>query len=162
MKAILINNWKFEHVCQIILKSDLDGKPEEIFPQDRYENKKNLSLNKYGKGPFCKFTIDRKYAQKSGVYAIQIDENIQYVGECEDFQKRFGMGYGNISPKNCFQGGQPTNCRVNSDILKMIKTGKEVQLYFLETNDRFPIEHVLIKKLKPVWNKTIGKPSKII
>ena len=43
----------------------------------------------------------------------------------------------------------------------MIKTGKEVQLYFFKTNDRFEIEHELIKKIKPVWNKTVGKPSKI-
>lgn len=156
-----INNWEFDYICNISPKSDLRGSPIEFFPQERYENKKNLPLNKYGQGPFCKFTIDRKYARKSGVYVIIIDENIQYVGECDDFHKRFGMGYGNISPRNCFEGGQLTNCRVNSDILKMIKTGREIQLYFLETKDRFEIEHQLIKKLKPVWNKTIGKPSKI-
>ena len=161
MKELLVNDLKFDHVCKILPKTNSEENPLEFFPQERYENKKNLPLNKYGEGPFCKFTINKKYAQKSGVYVIKIDETIQYVGECDDFQKRFGMGYGNISPRNCFEGGQPTNCRVNSDILKMIKTGKEVQLYFLETNDRFEIEHELIKKLKPIWNKTVGKPSKI-
>jgi len=161
MEKILLNNWKFEYVCHINPESDLQGNPIELLPQPRYENKKNLTLNKYGKGPFCKFTIDRKHAKKSGVYVIKINENIQYVGECDDFHKRYGMGYGNISPRNCFEGGQLTNCRVNSDILKMIKTGKEVQLYFLETNNRFEIEYQLIKKLQPIWNKTVGKPSKI-
>lgn len=158
---IEIENFRFDSICEIVPNLDSQGNTAEYFPQERYENKKNLPLNKYGKGPFCKFTIDRKYAQKSGVYLIRIDEVIQYVGECDDFHKRFGMGYGNISPRNCFEGGQPTNCRVNSDILKMIKTGKKVQLYFLETKDRFEIEHHLIKKSKPVWNKTMGKPSKI-
>jgi len=158
---VQIENIEFEHICEIVPNLDSQGKAIEFFPQERYENRKKLSLNKYGEGPFCKFSIDKKYARKSGVYIIKIDENIQYVGECNDFQKRFGMGYGNISPKNCFEGGQPTNCRVNSDILKMFKAGKEIQLYFLETKDRFEIEHKFIKKLKPIWNKTIGKPSKI-
>jgi len=161
MKEILIHNWKFEYVCQIAPESDPQGNPEEFFPQERYENKKNLPLNKYGKGPFCKFSIDKKYAQKSGVYLISIQENIQYVGECDNFHKRFDMGYGNISPRNCFEGGQSTNCRINSDILKMIKSKEKIQLYFLETEDRFTIEHALIQKLKPIWNKTTGKPSRI-
>lgn len=161
MNEIPINNWKFEYVCKINLKSDPSGNPIEFLPQERYENKKNHGLNKYGQGPFCKFSINKKYARKSGVYVIIIDDNIKYVGECNDFQKRFGMGYGNISPRNCFEGGQPTNCRLNSNILKLSKIGKEIQLYFLETNDRFKIEYGLIKKFKPCWNKTVGKPSKI-
>jgi hypothetical protein len=34
-------------------------------------------------------------------------------------------------------------------------------LYFLETKDRFKIEHELIINQSPVWNKTSGKPSRI-
>lgn len=158
---IQIEDWKFEHICEIIPNSNSDETPVEYHPQERYANKKNLCLNKYGKGPFCKFTIPRKYKQKSGVYLIEIDKNFQYVGECDDLHKRFGMGYGNISPRNCFEGGQPTNCRINYNILKMNKTRKKIHLYFTETKNRFEIEHQLIRKLKPPWNKTIGKPSKI-
>ena len=43
----------------------------------------------------------------------------------------------------------------------MIKSGKKIQLYFFETRNRFKVEYELIKKLKPIWNKTKGKPSKI-
>ena len=158
---IKIDGMIFMHVCQVSPKTDSQGKPLEIFPQNRYENKKNLPLNRYGHGPFCKFTIDRKYALKSGVYLITIDEIVQYVGKCDDLYKRFGMGYGNISPRNCFKGGQSTNCRINSDILKMIKAEKKVQFYFHETKEKFAIECKLIDELKPTWNKTTGKPSKI-
>ena len=161
MTGLKISNWNFLHVCEITPKFDSHKNILEYLPQDRYENKKNLKLNQYGDGPFCKFTIDRKYSKKTGVYFIIIENVIQYVGECDDFHKRFGMGYGNISPRNCFEGGQLTNCRINSNILKSIKSQKKVDLYFLETNDRFKIEHELILKYNPLWNKTSGKPSKI-
>lgn len=161
ISQIKINDWNLDHVCQIIPITDENKVPMEFFPQERYENKKNLSLNKYGNGPFCKFTINRKFSGKSGVYIISVNDEIQYVGECDDLHKRFFMGYGNISPRNCFEGGQPTNCRINSEILKCNKSQEKVQLYFLETRDRYNIEHELILKLKPSWNKTVGKPSRI-
>ena len=161
MTKLEIQDYTFGHVCEIIPNLDDEGNALEIFPQSQYENKKNLGLNKYGRGPFCKFTIDRKYAGKTGVYVILVNCDIQYIGECADFFKRFGMGYGNISPRNCFEGGQPTNCRINSDILSLFKLKKSIQLYFLETNDRFKIEHELIINQNPSWNKTSGKPSKI-
>ena len=161
MTKLDIQDYTFGHVCEIIPNLDGEGNVIEIFPQSQYENKKNLDLNKYGKGPFCKFSIDRKYAGKTGVYLILVDDKIQYVGECDDFFKRFGMGYGNISPRNCFEGGQSTNCRINSDILSLFKLKKNIQLYFLETKDRFKIEHELIINQSPVWNKTSGKPSRI-
>ncbi len=152
----------FSHVCALLPKSDQEGSILEFLPQSRYENKNGLKLNKYGEGPFCKFTIDKKYSRKTGVYVMVIEDDFQYVGECDDFFKRFGMGYGTISPRNCFDGGQPTNCRINSEILSSIKSGHPVQLYFFETDDRFKIEHELIMNLRPPWNKTSGKPSKIL
>ena len=161
MTSLKIQDHTFSYVCEIIPKLNSEGNVMEIFPQSKYENKKNLNLNKYGKGPFCKFTIDRKYYGKSGVYVNLVNNEIQYVGECDDFFKRFGMGYGNISPRNCFEGGQLTNCRINSDILSVFKLKKIIQLYFLVADDRFKIEHELIINFNPPWNKTSGKPSKI-
>jgi hypothetical protein len=156
-----INNLFFSHVCKIIPQLDTSQNILEFFPQERYENKNNLKLNKYGVGPFCKFTINRKYSNKTGVYILTVGDDIRYVGECDDFYKRYGMGYGTISPRNCFEGGQPTNCRINSNILLSIKSNNSVNLYFLQTEDRFKIEHELIQSQNPSWNKTLGKPSKI-
>ena len=147
-----INNYEFDFVCQITPELETDGTPKKFFPQERYDNKKNLNLNKYGKGPFCKFSIDRKYSLKTGVYVILVDDLIEYAGECVDLFTRFGMGYGNISPRNCFEGGQSTNCRINSNILTAFKLKKSVQSYFLETSDRSRIEHELIINLSPSWN----------
>ena len=155
---MLVGNYLFVFVSKIIPKLDRDI-PLEFLPQSRYNNKKNYSLHKFGKGPFCKFTIDRKHSGKIGVYIIVLDGDICYVGECIDLKDRFNAGYGNISPRNCFVGGQLTNCRINSLILKSFKNNKSVLLYFLETNNRSRVERALIKKLRPVWNR-YRPPSK--
>ncbi|ADL08669.1 GIY-YIG nuclease family protein [Thermosediminibacter oceani] len=152
-----IHQYKFEYVCDIIPETDDNGNIIEYYPQDLYKKKEFVQLNEYGKGPFCRFKIPTFWAKKEGVYCIFSDEQLVYVGECVDLSKRFNMGYGNISPRNCFKGGQPTNCKVNNFILNEIKQGKSVKLYFLETKERFEIEKELIEKFHPQWNSQSGK-----
>ena len=88
---------------------------------------------------------------------ILLDEKPKYVGECEDLAKRWNMGYGNISPRNCFIGGQPTNCRINNLILCAYKAGSEIKLLFYPTDNRFEIESFFIKGLTPEWNRSNRK-----
>ncbi len=146
----------FEHVCQVVPGS-VDGKVIEYRPQGRYRNENNLPLHKYGKGPFCRFSVPKRYARKTGVYLILIDGQPKYVGECEDLARRYNTGYGNISPRNCYKGGQPTNCRINNHILREHKKGSKIDLCFHETQDRFAMERSLYSKLRPEWNLTSGK-----
>jgi hypothetical protein len=63
--------------------------------------------------PFCKFTVPRRY-QTSGAYALTADGELRYIGERANLAARFNAGYGNISPKNCYRGGQETNCHLNN------------------------------------------------
>ena len=42
-----INNYQFNFVCKITPELDVNGNPKKFFPQERYDNKKNLKLNKY-------------------------------------------------------------------------------------------------------------------
>lgn len=107
-------------------------------PQARYRDAGTVPLNKYGCGPFCKFKIPWNISL-SGVYALVVGKEAQYVGECTNLSSRFNMGYGNISPCICFLGGQGTTCRVNNLILKKVKTGLDVDLWFHETKDQHPI-----------------------
>lgn len=118
-------------------------------PQSRYVNTRNLPLHKYGAGPFCKFSVPPNAYGKTGVYAVLFDGVAKYVGECEDLGRRFNMGYGNISPRNCFEGGQQTNCRINHHVLMEGKKGSSAELFFHETEDRFRLESTLIRKLNP-------------
>jgi len=157
-----LGNISFHHVCVIVPELDGNQNAIEYMPQSMYKNEKGYPLLKYGKGPFCKFKIDKTYSGKNGIYAICVDKNLKYIGECEDFLKRFNYGYGNISPRNCFKDGRSTNCRINSLILNLYKNGSKIELYFFESSNRYNLEHELIKKNNPEWNKTIGKPSKFL
>ena len=89
---------------------------------------------------------------QQGVYAVYVDGNVKYVGECDNFSSRWNVGYGNISPRNCFVHGQSTNCRTNSLILTNYKAGKNLDLYFHQSENRFETEIDLIEELNPEWN----------
>jgi hypothetical protein len=147
-----LSGFEFEHVCDIEPAQAADGSVQHFMPQPRYRNLRNLPLNRYGAGPFCKFTIPRKFGH-SGVYVLTINGRVQYVGECANLSARFNSGYGNISPKNCFKGGQETNCRLNNLIYGAVQTGERISLWFFQTADYKSVEAFLRSDLNPPWNR---------
>ncbi|WP_102272465.1 GIY-YIG nuclease family protein [Cytobacillus massiliigabonensis] len=154
-----IHGYDFDFICEIKPECDLIGRVKEFTPQNEYINLQNLLLNKYGEGPFCSFTIPSEFRNK-GVYAIKVSNEVVYIGECENFSQRFNAGYGQISPRNCFVGGQSTNCRINNNILMASKSNQEIMLYFHETDNRFEVEMKLINDVIPKWNISRGKMKK--
>jgi len=87
------------------------------------------------------------------VYAFRVNDELKYVGECEDLAKRVNAGYGNIAQRAMLSDGQRTNCRVNALVLAAVDDGASVRLFFHETQDRFAIEHALLTRLPLVWNR---------
>jgi hypothetical protein len=79
--------------------------------------------------------------------------DIRYVGECANLSARFNAGYGNISPKNCFKGGQETNCRLNNLIYASVSSGERLSLFFHETANYRDIEARIRAVLRAPWNK---------
>lgn len=146
----------FKFVCEIKPVTDEHGRVIEYHPYKEYKDAADKELNKYGKGPFCKFQIPNGI-NNAGVYILKINNEVKYVGECEKLSSRYNMGYGQISPRNCFVRGQSTNCKINSYILREVKNGSKVHLLFYETENRFEVERDLIKKYVPDWNSTSGK-----
>ena len=135
-----------------------DGQPREFMPQSRYRHAATTPLNAAGAGPFCRFKIG-KGRNQPGLYVLTIDGEATYVGECANLAVRWGLTqYGSISPKNCFRGGQSTNCRINGLILLAAKAGRTIQLWFrpllVSTDERRGAETRLIQALKPNWNRT--------
>ena len=152
-----IESHLFEHVGTIEPLRGHDGCVIEELPQSRYRNRNGLPLNNYGHGPFCRFRTARGF-RESGVYIIASDKTALYVGECKNLENRYGSnGYGSISPRNCFKGGQETNCRINTLILNATKGGDELTLWFHPIDggkaERVEIETELIAVLMPVWNR---------
>lgn len=147
-----IGEYEFNRVGDIETYQGPDGTVQRFLPQDRYVNARNISLNQYGAGPFCKFRIPNHF-RTSGVYVLTINDEIRYVGECANLSARFNAGYGNISPRNCFRGGQETNCRLNNLVYLVAAAGEKISLWFFRTADYKAMEAGLRATLKLAWNR---------
>ncbi len=147
-----IGQYDFERVCAIEPVRNSDGSISEFMPQSRYRNAGHIPLNRHGAGPFCKFKITNG-RKVCGVYAITVEDRVKYIGECTDLSSRYNVGYGTISPRNCFVGGQETNCRLNNLILLAARGGARLSLWFLPTDEYKAVEHELRASEKPEWNR---------
>lgn len=135
-----------------VLRNEV-GSPVQLLPQSRYAKAATAPMHGYGDGPFCKFSIKGLPGQ-AGVYVLQNRNRVVYVGKARNLAERFSMGYGNISPKNCYIGGQQTNCRINALILQAAIEGIEVHLSFFVCEDCDSFENALISHYAPNWNRT--------
>ena len=151
----MFNEYPFRFVSEIKPERNSSGLVIEEFPQSRYRNVKDLPLNQHGQGPFCCFKLEKKFSE-SGIYALMINATPVYIGMCNNLHERFGSrGYGKIHPRNCFKGGQSTNCHINNKILTAVKSKMEIELWFYpisNTDERKRLEEKLINFLKPAWN----------
>lgn len=148
----------FDFVCAIEPDRNPDGTVRAFDPRSRYVNKAGHPLHAYGSGPFCKFKIPYRGYEIFGVYALIVDgdqSSPRYIGKAENLAKRFNAGYGNISPKNCFRGGQQTNCRLNTLIYHQLATGRRIDLWFALGGDTDTIERDLIGTYSPPWNRAL-------
>jgi hypothetical protein len=138
------------HKLQV--ECDPSGRPLTDLPHLRFDGPKNLRLNPHGRGPFCRLHVESP-SRSAGVYAITVERKVMYVGKCVDFAERFGpRGYGAIQPRNCFEGGQSTNCFVNHAVLESVRSRRAVGVWFRETADGPAIEARMIAALQPPWN----------
>lgn len=149
---LVVEGYRFERVSDLAPVRVKDGTVRSFMPQNQYANEYGLPLNKYGTGPFCKFTAPQSY-QKAGVYLLVVGSDIRYVGECANLSARFNNGYGNISPRNCYKGGQETNCRINNLIYTSSTEGETLSLFFYETADYKSVEARLRAVLCAPWNR---------
>lgn len=149
---VKIDKYEFNYIETLELLPNKEGK---IYykPQSKYKNTKKLGLHEYGDGDFCKFKL-QNIKDICGVYAwvIQGENQPIYIGEAINFKKRFNMGYGIISPRNCFVGGQKTNCKMNKVVLNTYKNGQKIDIYFYETKDHKAIEKDLLKSITTPYN----------
>lgn len=154
MSESCVQEWggyAFTWVCIIQPDVDPQGQLLRFRPQARYARASSSRLNKHGSGPFCHFSIPATIREE-GVYIIARGDQPMYVGLCDNLSARFNAGYGNISPKHCYEGGQPTNCKVNTKILQEALFGNMLQLWFFRTVNKTLVEQQLIQQIKPPWN----------
>jgi hypothetical protein len=144
--------WTFTHVGTIEPARSPNGTVAEFMPQARYAKANTTKLNPHGTGPFCRFVVPGA-PHRSGVYVLTADDNVMYIGKAQDLAQRWGQsGYGTIQPKNCYSGGQSTNCKINAAVLRSTKASQRLDLFFLDTEDRHAIEVRLIAAFHTPWN----------
>lgn len=164
---MMIDGTEFRFIDNMDPDRDPGGRVLELRPASNYDNRKSLRLNKYGEGPFCHFRIkaDKQALDSLGVYAIvEKLSKVLYIGKCtgatSTLGRRFNAGYGAIQPRNCYEGGQSTNCRINHLILEETKRGTPLTLVFHRFrlgHEASNLEAKLIQRLRPPWN--ISVPS---
>ena len=150
--SLKLMNYSFSLIQEISPEHNAKGQIRQYMPHALYEKRQYSKLHKYGMGPFCRFSILREWHGVSGVYALCNTHQLLYIGQCKDFAQRFNAGYGIISPRNCYVGGQLTNCKINTMILREYIAGGNVYLYFYETGDYDRVERKLIDGFQPPYN----------
>lgn len=158
MNPIYIGGYRFVFVQELRPELDISGSVYTYQPQIRYANKKKLPLLPEAVGAeFCRFRLNNA-KDVPGVYAwVSGNYNVIYIGETKRLITRFNSGYGMISPRNCYKGGQKTNCKMNKVVLEYYRAGTELYLYFLETEDYKAIEKELIESQNPKLNEKHNK-----
>lgn len=149
-KTLHVLGYVFQFIQQLQPQRDANGQILKFYPQGAYDNKDNLPLLDDGNGPFCKFTIEA--GNWPGVYLWVEWNTVIYIGETKNLGNRFNTGYGQISPRNCFVGGQSTNCRMNQVVLEHTEKGRCIDLYFLETQNHKQIELELLSRIESRYN----------
>ena len=150
--TLQIGEFPFIFIAEILPEKEPDGQVKAYLPQGRYLNEEHLPLNPYGQGPFCRFKIPN-YLDQCGVYALVCDDQVVYIGECVHLARRFNMGYGTINPRNCFVGGQETNCRINHLIFQAVQENQRVSLWFYATAQYKKLESQLLQTVPTPWNR---------
>lgn len=95
----------FERIDAIEPERESSGAVREFMPQSRYRNARGLPLNRYGAGPFCRFSIARAIVGR-GVYVLTLAgqpvPNVNYgiipltQGADPRIVARGGIGHGSI------------------------------------------------------------------
>ncbi len=125
-------------------------------PQSRYANPRALPLHAHGVGPFARIRTTN-LPDEPGVYAVvSAHGDVLYVGRARDsIRRRWSpQGYAVIHARNCFTGGQITNCRINVLIAGELTHGRPPVLWVLTVPDPTPVETRIISRLRPPWNLT--------
>lgn len=149
-KKMTVDGHDFFFIQTLVPERELNGRVKQYYPQEAYENKGELPLLDVGEGPFCRFSVQA--GAWSGVYLWVADGEILYIGETVNLANRFNVGYGHISPRNCYAGGLSTNCRMNQVVLDYFERGRIIALFFCPTADHKALERELLAKRHTKFN----------
>ena len=146
-------DWKFALAGPVEAERAASGSLVIYTAWERFANTKGLALNKWGAGPFVRLRPP-PLPRTPGVYAVTERDQVKYVGIAKaSLYTRWGRGgYSVIDPRNCYVGGQSTNCHLNHLIGDALGDGRSLDLWIHMDPEPRPIELTLIRALRPPWN----------
>lgn len=115
----------------------------------------------YGAGPFARLVMP-PLPNEPGLYLWDVEGSIKYVGQTRTpISKRLGSnGYATISAYNTLarqpgktNGGQQTNCRINTLANAQLTLGKRIVIWYLVT----AAEAAAIEEAR--WMSIFGAPD---
>ena len=146
---------KFYSAGEISVQRNPDGSVTEYAPQTRYAKRASTKLNRHGEGVFCRLSVSG-LPISGGIYLVISDGEVRYVGKAANLHNRWAAGqYGTIQPKNCYVGGQSTNCHINKRVLEDTRLSRKLELLYVVEDlpsERALVENHLFDEFKPVWN----------
>jgi hypothetical protein len=148
----MLAEYNFERASTIDAERSDNGSLLTYTAYERFENPKSLRLHGYGAGPFVRLRL-AALPTGAGVYVVMDGEDIAYVGLAANISARWGRrNYAVIDPRNCYVGGQSTNCRLNNLVYQALTQGQELTLWTHLVQNPRPVEAELIRCLRPPWN----------
>lgn len=160
------DSFKLENNLFNFLEEIIPIELHKTIPQDKidiYSNKglvkslrNEFNINDVSKIEFCRFSLNNA-TDHPGVYIWVLDNEIIYIGETYNLKLRFDNGYGLISPRNPFKGGQSTNCKMNRLVHSLAEKNKRIKIFFCDTslsdlNTHKTIEKQILRTYKPPYN----------
>ena len=140
-----LDDQEFVRLGCVHLERQLDGEPIIDNPQRELADKdRHPKLEP----PFCRLILP-ELPSSPGVYIVVVAGQVKYVGSTTRGLANRWSHYRKISPSNCKRNGQPTNCRINHQILEARQKGQNVHLWFRKHRT---LEDRMIKFFKPLWN----------
>lgn len=148
-----LGDYDFAEACQIDAVRNPDGTVATYTAYERFANPRDLSLNPYGLGPFVRLRLSNRLSTVPGVYAVVRHGDVLYVGRTQNLAERWGRrNYAVIDPRNCYTGGQSTNCRINNLLGSELIDGGALALWVYETTDIETVETAVFRAIRPSWN----------
>ncbi|KGX85577.1 DUF7662 domain-containing protein [Pontibacillus litoralis] len=136
----------FELITTLEPLKNEQGRVIEYIPTITEDKKITKAVHPYRQGPYCTFTIPPN--ERSGVYALVINDRISYIADTMNLSRDINEGFGSI-PKDAYLSDTH---EINAKLLQEFYQGASVQLLFHETYHTPLLTHFLQKRFKPSWN----------
>lgn len=128
----------------------------------RYDNPLGRALLPPGSGPFCRFR-EPSLPHLAGVVLFTVDGVPAYLDDVPDLNQAVNLRFGLIAPRQCYEPGDERACRVNAEVLKAVREGQVVSLWFRATpNARQALVRALARHRQeggadPLWNPEVSQ-----